>query len=120
MRGPKPDHHGPICRLLPATNCWSRRTPDASLHNCRSRWSRLRAHTGQDCMDLRHDRRALANPGGHALDRLRANIPDGEDAVAAGLQGPLRILAREHDPLVVELDAPVEPRRIWVCADEQK
>src|SRR5512132_444689 len=73
---------------------------------------------------LDHDR-ALADDGGDALDRSRADIADREDAgpgrrVRRGQRHAVRILAGSDEALGVEIEATIEPIGVGLGPDHHE
>ncbi|CEE35603.1 hypothetical protein XAC908_340026 [Xanthomonas citri pv. citri] len=81
---------------------------------------------GEVLMDLRDHGGALAHCSGHALDRARTHIADGEHARAIGFQRQARRYAvatrgAGHDKAaLVGVHAVLQPTGVGVCADEQE
>src|SRR5215472_9878796 len=92
--------------------------------NARAGWAGALAVVRQKGVDRGHDLGAFAHGGGHALDRAPADIADGEDALAAGLESGAilrQILSRAHEALVIELHIALrEPVGIGGRTDEEE
>src|SRR5207344_1380293 len=81
-------------------------------------------------VDLRDDGGAFADGCRHPLGRARAHIADGEHAWPACLERPSlsprrpgavdELSASDHEALVVDLNAILEPAGIGIGADEQE
>src|SRR5260221_1788704 len=69
-----------------------------------------------------HHLGALADGGGHALDRAGAHVADGEYPRAARLQRMAPVAAAgPHEALRVQRDIAVrEPARVGICADAEE
>ena len=78
-------------------------------------------------MDLRHHRGPLAHGRSDSLGRAGANVTDRKHTRPAGFERERRaplpaaaFRARQHEPLVVEGNAAIEPIGIRLGADEQE